>query len=1179
MGRRNRVDDNTLFFVIPELAGTSFSLSEKVGQAYLMTMGSNISKNVLNPGYQFMGINAELDAGDDAAEWTFLDTQSITQRINAATNFSFEFWFTAPTADAVLLSTGHTLTYFNVKYTLATKKISIVTSLGTTTFNYVFPTSESQIYVAITHETSTDTIKLYVDGRLVDEQIDGNAYDGWSLESKVNMAVFQQVRNTVGTSFYMNFFSDARVSDKIRTPREIIDVYNRGCQVSIRDTKPRIRLQERDSHTGSYPSRVFNSQEFSGKYISYFHDSDMTVTFNSSSRLSFPMNRASGSIHLLGKKHLNTHLYGQGNVVKGIADDGLSFTPGQDLSPFDESNKFAAFAGKATSDSFWLTGSSVQNVGLGFAQPVFSKKKIELDLSSQVMTTLTASTTNSLSYPMAYYNFDTRRWDGIGTGHELGATTVTGGEITGAIKHTMIGFANTSIVGYKDGVVDNFGFPLHVKFHATSSQLLDASNTITRPFLLEKMVLEFSASLSSSGRFPGTIDSTNMSPGMTFFMLRQQGPFSGTIALPFEYSGGYIVPFSASFPGTMLIGSSSITVDTVRELITYTNIKAFGSNVTQDYYDLYKGDLNIVLPNAGALDDDMNNVFVFPQQKLILSSSCKASSKYTANTNALAISQTNSVAYGSYRYGGRFNIPLMTAGREINSAFSNGQLISQTNAYSLATPLVETNNVSPYIIYPNDKLVFGLQGSTIPDGFSPDTGYKWTFAFKAGGSFKIILYGSEISEDKETNQTLAQPLTSDAIHETIGFDPLFDQHDCEPSYFLSGAYTDDIVSGKMVTQNGASLTTSTRKVIGSKRFRKNSLFTIDDATTRDVQTSTVSQSLSRVIECMSSDERFYDTVLPDPYQYALINRASSYYMICRNSDTYLVGYAEGLSEYMNGVTCHSYTLSDYCTAINSGTMYFDTKYRGSFPFEPRYSTLTRVPDFSLTVPRGVPTTNVASQLAPDAVTSLIGKSVNDLLVLMQVDNSNAVLHSYVSNGGFTYPVSVTGAKSFNRGFLNDEFKQLNLFRKAFYGIGDLGVYGTPSGLIQSESVGHTHFNTLEYHYEPTIRGWKYGILNGAPQFSKAHFRRDHFGQFRDMLEQRLDSKFAIVDLNEYLEENVQKKTKIGSARVVSSPINVSFIDLTTKQHTDPYNTRLSSNISIECTSSLPYYDDNVARNR
>jgi hypothetical protein len=91
-------------------------------------------------------------------------------------------------------------------------------------------------------------------------------------------------------------------------------------------------------------------------------------------------------------------------------------------------------------------------------------------------------------------------------------------------------------------------------------------------------------------------------------------------------------------------------------------------------------------------------------------------------------------------------------------------------------------------------------------------------------------------------------------------------------------------------------------------------------------------------------------------------------------------------------------------------------------------------------------------------------------------------------------------------------------------------------------------------YGVLIRGWKYGLLSGIPTNTKMIFRRDKFGQLRDMLEQRLYTK------------TYNSETNI----INTSAIKVTFVD-SKGQITNPENT-WSQNLSFEATSSLPYFD-------
>lgn len=101
-------------------------------------------------------------------------------------------------------------------------------------------------------------------------------------------------------------------------------------------------------------------------------------------------------------------------------------------------------------------------------------------------------------------------------------------------------------------------------------------------------------------------------------------------------------------------------------------------------------------------------------------------------------------------------------------------------------------------------------------------------------------------------------------------------------------------------------------------------------------------------------------------------------------------------------------------------------------------------------------------------------------------------------------------------------------------------------------------------------GLKYGMLNYNPQFTKNIYRGDKFGQSADMLEQSLDSRFLV-----------------GSSFTSDGPLKIRFV--ADDDEDDQYvlldeteillNTAESSNVSIYATSSLPFFDDDIARNR
>ena len=112
--------------------------------------------------------------------------------------------------------------------------------------------------------------------------------------------------------------------------------------------------------------------------------------------------------------------------------------------------------------------------------------------------------------------------------------------------------------------------------------------------------------------------------------------------------------------------------------------------------------------------------------------------------------------------------------------------------------------------------------------------------------------------------------------------------------------------------------------------------------------------------------------------------------------------------------------------------------------------------------------------------------------------------------------------------------------KALWGFG-LQKFNAPSFITQPNGG-----------YTPSIHGYKYGLAGLFGLQSSAYYRRSRYGQFRDVLEQRLDTAV------------------LGRANSLEYPIEITF---KSREGTNaaPSSTH-SQNLSTHATSSLPYYD-------
>jgi len=87
----------------------------------------------------------------------------------------------------------------------------------------------------------------------------------------------------------------------------------------------------------------------------------------------------------------------------------------------------------------------------------------------------------------------------------------------------------------------------------------------------------------------------------------------------------------------------------------------------------------------------------------------------------------------------------------------------------------------------------------------------------------------------------------------------------------------------------------------------------------------------------------------------------------------------------------------------------------------------------------------------------------------------------------------------------------------------------------------------------SLRGWKYGLLNGFKTRTKTIFRRNHYGQFRDMLEQRLYSRLH------------------NEQGILASPIDVKFVNYLSRNAVDAASTT-STNTTYDASVTKPFFD-------
>lgn len=406
----------------------------------------------------------------------------------------------------------------------------------------------------------------------------------------------------------------------------------------IKGLPPKLLLQTKDALTGSYPGKFRTASDGKNGSYNIFFDDTKTVNFvtgainlgSGVSVRSFPsgshfnVSGAYNSSYVELGQDMSSSLTVSASIRKGIADAYLSFNNplADSFEPFKEhmhvdakitANSANKFTGSYLQD-FYNNGSETNEVSdIGFGQPLSAKTKIVIDLTPKVAHSVAIRnfTSQSNNHPMCYWNKDLKVWEGIGTGkefshadyiyHSNSPITTVKTAYENLFNEQTIGFAPTSLLGNdiqtqqnappsliksllpkNAGMpINNFLFPVDVKFEASSSNLITMSSYINQPFLLEKIILEISLSFQTN-RTHGTWDTGSPTTSFrgsnpdfnicTFFILNQTNKVKESFSEETTiYSG------SATTISNISYATSESLNNTIRELVTWGDISSFNT--------------------------------------------------------------------------------------------------------------------------------------------------------------------------------------------------------------------------------------------------------------------------------------------------------------------------------------------------------------------------------------------------------------------------------------------------------------------------------------------------------------------------------------------------------------------------------------------------------------------------
>lgn len=536
--------------------------------------------------------------------------------------------------------------------------------------------------------------------------------------------------------------------------------------------------------------------------------------------------------------------------------------------------------------------------------------------------------------------------------------------------------------------------------------------------------------------------------------------------------------------------------------------------------------------------------------------------------------------------------------------------VSTFNATAVAMVPVVSHFPAPYLVMPGDKLVLSISkmrphiygnGGSIP----ANSGSLTHDINLQPGNINVTLYGSLIQEGEAFHDTLNQNLVSNVVHELIGAEPVLDQFELAYRNEYTGSYTDIVMLGnltptstrdrklsKLNARNVAPLTTSSVDVAinPSKAYRAQPWY----------------EKVSDVRHTPHNDptERFWDSMMPSIADCFKADGASIFisppgtFGDFRQVDADVTG---SVSYYNPKKSQLGWVMLDNRNP-NLGSTYnpiINGNWNRSFPFEPRYQGVSRQLDIARTLiatyyyqPYST-SSPVVAPITPTVVNGLIfgtvglGKTLLNVLNILILRYTNYPMYEWFADSNLSGKITNTWHQTISSpaqmfptaSMASDDYSRV------LFGFGDRNTcynvtYGSETVTLGTNHFPDsrdvegphpdgfwTYFDISNFRYSPVIRGWKYGVYSGIPAFSKAYFRRNRFGQFRDMLEQRPYSKFYQSPENSSNVPNFQQG-------VQPAPVTVTFLDPSSGRLTAPDNT-WSSNLHFECTSSFPFFDGTI----
>ena len=941
------------------------------------------------------------------------------------------------------------------------------------------------------------------------------------------------------------------------------------ASTNVRQILPRVESIENDRKP-SYPTISRTGDSRLGRTPKVFDDTK-TIIFKTGSNISYPTTLIPGTSFL--NYDLKSTIEATGNVTPSAVDQFVTRESIYNNITFTEGVADLEQNGTSNREEFFLTGTKLSDIGYIFTSKLNDKTKIVIELPISEKTTFLATTGSTL-----YYNLDRQRFEtklvgsiqpGTGTNGNLAlifgtdeaahyakvpATSDSPNLFDPFGKFTLQKFATITTASYPysfnimessqiyAGIFSNnpkSNILVSSLTTPTASNLINLERYIGQPFMLEKSILQIPIEAGpgwledqtkysvayksfgnpiSTGPTPDSVFDIG-GPAITFGLLQHHGGDLKSIIM-----SGSLIPYKddTAFISQSLIYSSSAA--TVFKRINHpAGFKFFGKaagTVRPDISNFFTGTANLFMDCQ--VSSGIRSTFVRNDSKY------NSASFIASNFQGIdIIGRTKSGqidnSIGRSIYGKDLATPLLTPAT-VNYKHPSIWAISASLLPATTEDVVhyevEKYTKSPYVLNPKDNIFLTLtkhRPTFVSATFSNSQNQlvvTQSHDIKINtGTLRLVLYGSLIRNDREYHDTLNQQLVSAEISETIGFEPIVDQNDLFFSQEFSGSYID--------------------------RFRLPnyvSSFSLTASIQRDGLQSNFVMSNQRALTIIGKDEN-------NSTGGGLMSASADWIQTRR--------YGEYAQKFRNVVH------------ISNNERYFD-----SVP--PKLSDLLKIENPEYTIATGY-NLSIPDKIQMGYIFSSYFSAANRIITKdSEIFRTTAAFYK-VPEQDISYRILSPG--SF-RGIANEKHTDSDEFKKIVFGFGKIRTDSYNSSVSPRNGYllpAYPHIlpsTPFNWGSDPT--GWKYGLQSALPYYSRTVFRRNSFGQPRDMLEQRVDTKF--YDSLGVLTDG----TSGGQIGATSSPVQVKFVDYLGNT-SDPAKT-WSSNLSSECTSSMPYFDG-LVKNR